>query len=253
MTLPHAEMAVPQDALEEFGNKFEPETEFKGIPKALYGAQKKPHAAFAAMMKRIDGYVGDIVKALDECGELDNTLIFVTSDNGSHCEGGHDPKYWNSNAGLRGLKRDLYEGGIRVPMIVYWKDRLKNSETDHISAFWDIMPTIKEISGSKFEPTTDGISFAPLLAGKPQPKHDFLYWEFHEQGGKQAVLRGAWKLLKINVNNPKKTKFELYDLSKDETESIDVSGKHPKKLAELKNILEKSRNKSPIKQFNFKD
>lgn len=253
MTLPHAEMAVPQDALEEFGNKFEPETEFKGIPKALYGAQKKPHAAFAAMMKRIDGYVGDIVKALDECGELDNTLIFVTSDNGAHCEGGHDPKYWNSNAGLRGLKRDLYEGGIRVPMIVYWKNRLKNSETDHISAFWDIMPTIKEISGSKFEPTTDGISFAPLLAGKPQPKHDFLYWEFHEQGGKQAVLRGAWKLLKINVNNPKKTKFELYDLSKDETESIDVSGKHPKKLAELKNILEKSRNKSPIKQFNFKD
>ena len=132
-----------------------------------------------------------------------------------------------------------------MPMIVYWKDRLKNSETDHISAFWDIMPTIKEISGSKFEPTTDGISFAPLLAGKPQPKHDILYWEFHEPGGPQAV--------KINVNNPKKTKFELYDLSKDETESIDVSGKHPKKLAELKNILEKSRNKSPIELCNFKD
>ncbi|MFR6032981.1 MAG: sulfatase-like hydrolase/transferase [Bacilli bacterium] len=159
------------------------------MPKALYGAQKKPHAAFAAMMKRIDGYVGDIVKALDECGELDNTLIFVTSDNGAHCEGGHDPKYWNSNAGLRGLKRDLYEGGIRVPMIVYWKDRLKNSETDHISAFWDIMPTKRKFQAQSLNRQQTAFLCA-AFSRKPQPKHDFLYWEFHEQGGNRRFCAG---------------------------------------------------------------
>ena len=252
MTLPHAEMAAPEEAIAEFGDRFAPETEFKGIPKALYGAQKKPRAAFAAMMKRIDGYVGDIVKALRECGELENTVIFFTSDNGAHCEGGHDPAYWNSNGGLRGLKRDLYEGGIRVPMIVYWKGRLGKSETSHISAFWDILPTLRDISGAKFSAETDGISFAPLLSGNPQPKHDFLYWEFHEQGGKQAVLRGDWKLVKTNVNNPKKTKLELYNLSSDPAETSDLSKKYPKKVSELRHILETARTKSTIMQFNFK-
>lgn len=150
MTLPHAEMAAPEEAIAEFGDKFAPEPEFKGKPKELYGAQKKPRSAFAAMMKRIDGYVGDIVKTLRDCGELDNTIIFVTSDNGAHCEGGHYPVYWNSNGGFRGIKRDLYKGGIRVPMIVYWKGRLQKSETGHISAFWDIMPTLKDISGASF-------------------------------------------------------------------------------------------------------
>ena len=137
-------------------------------------------------------------------------------------------------------------------MIVYWKGRLGKSETSHISAFWDILPTLRDISGAKFSAETDGISFAPLLSGNPQPKHDFLYWEFHEQGGKQAVLRGDWKLVKTNVNNPKKTKLELYNLSSDPAETSDLSKKYPKKVSELRHILETARTKSTIMQFNFK-
>ena len=255
MTLPHAELTSTPDRMEKFAGRFEPQEPYKGAKKptkSSYCAQEKPHDAFAAMISTIDDYVGQIVAKLSDNGILEDTIVIFTSDNGAHKEGGHDPAYWNSNGGLRGFKRDLYEGGIRTPMILLWKGKVKPAQTSHISAFWDILPTLCQASGSAVPKNTDGISFLPLLEGKPQPKHDFLYWEFHEQGGKQAVLKGDWKLVRLNANFPWKYKTELYNLAEDPSESRDLSASMHQKVAELQKLMDSARTPSPIDRFNFR-
>ena len=171
---------------------------------SMYCSQQNPHATFAAMVYRIDMYVGQIVSTLEELGIAENTIVMFTSDNGPHMEGGADPDFFNSSAGLRGVKRDLYEGGVRVPFIVSWPGTVKAGRTsDHISAFWDVLPTVGELSG--FRPDkTDGLSFLPELLGREQARHEFLYWEFHEMGGKQAVLKDEWKAVRLNVGKDPK-------------------------------------------------
>ena len=189
----------------------------------------QPEKGFAAMITYMDNMVGRVVTHLDTLGLAENTLLIFTSDNGPHQEGGHSMDYFDSNGSLRGGKRDLYEGGIRVPMIARWPGKIPaDVTTDHVSAFWDVLPTVADIVGVEPPPDIDGISFLPtLLQTGNQPQHAFLYWEFYEDGGKQAVREGTWKGIKLNVSREEAPVFELYQLDQDPDESDDVAEQHP--------------------------
>lgn len=246
---PHAELIVPEAELEKFRGEFKEEPFVNNSPGANYGdenfevkyytSQPEPHATFAAMVSLLDKQVGEIMAKIKELGLDQNTIIMFSSDNGPHKEGGADPDFFDSNGDLKGYKRDLYEGGVRVPMIVRWPNKIKSgSKTDHISAFWDIMPTLADATGSQVSENIDGISFLPELLGQGQKEHDFLYWEFHEQGGKKAVRKGKWKAVKLNCFNEAKSTIELYDLSSDVGEENNIATKHPEVVEELVAIME---------------
>ena len=240
--LPHAELIVPNDSIFRYYKGKFAEKPFKGFDYGTnakptgYVSQQYPHATFAAMVARLDLYVGQVINKLKELGLEENTLIIFTSDNGPHKEGGADPDFFNSAAGLRGIKRDLYEGGIRVPFVAKWPKVIKAGQSsDFTGAFWDIMPTLSEITGGTIPQHIDGISFTNALTGsKNQNNHEYLYWEFHEGGGKQAVRYGNWKGIRLNVLKDKNAVIELYDLSSDPQEKHDIALKHPdivKKIA----------------------
>ena len=249
-TLPHAELVSPDDDIYAmYKDKFT-ETPFPGA--GNYGSTAHPKADFAAMVTRLDKYVGEIIAELKKLGLDKNTIVMFTSDNGPHREGGADPDFFKSYGPLRGIKRDLYEGGIRVPMIAWFPGKIKaGSITDHVSAFWDMMPTFAELTGTKAADNTDGISFVPTLFGtSKQEKHDYLYWEFHEQGGKIAVTKGNWKAIWLNVNHPEKTLVELYDLSQDIHEDNNIAQQHPEVVAELNQIMREAHTNSPTFPFS---
>jgi len=252
-TIPHAELIAPESAMARFRGKFGAETPFNG--KGNYCAQPEPKAAFAAMVTTLDDYVGQILDALKKYGELENTIIIFTSDNGTHLEGGHDPLFWNSSGGFRGNKRDLYEGGIHAPFLAMWKGRIKSaSASPHIAAFWDLLPTLADAASAPAPEGIDGVSILPTLLGEGgQKEHPYLYWEFHEQGGKQAVLKGGWKLIKLDVNTPAQTRFELYNLTADKAEKKNLIDEEPELAAELKKIMQSARAPSPVAKFNFKN
>ncbi len=204
----------------------------------------------AAMITELDVTVGLVMSKLKELGIDENTLVIFTSDNGPHAEGGADPDFFNSNGEFRGIKRDLYEGGIRVPTIARWPGKIKeNSRSNHISGFVDVLETFKEIAKAATPTETDGISFLPTLLGKEQNKHDYLYWEFYEQGGKQAVRMDNYKCIKLEVNNPDKTYIELYDLSNDMSEETNIASEHPEIVEKAMAIMEKEHTYSA--DFNF--
>jgi arylsulfatase A-like enzyme len=197
---------------------------------------------FARMVEIIDTDVGRILSQLDELGLGEDTLVMFSSDNGPHQEGGHRVDYFNSNGALRGMKRDLYEGGLRVPMIAHWPGKIAaGSTTDLISGFQDLLPTMAELAG-KTVAQTDGISLLPTLMGHPsrQKKHPFLYWEFQERGGSRAIRRGFWKGIQHNINHLPGAPMELYDLSQDPGETNDISGKHAEIAAELMRWMDRS-------------
>jgi len=257
-TLPHAELFAKEEYKNMFRGKFDPEKSFRGTDNGPafrlgpYGSQQEAHAAFAAMIKELDDYVGEILAKLEELGLEKNTVVMFASDNGPHFEGGADPDYFNSNGPLRGFKRDLYEGGIRTPMIVRWPGKVKeNTVSDHISAFWDVLPTLAEISGAEVPAETDGISFLPALLGKKQKGHDYLYWEFHEEGGKAGVRMGNWKAVKLNADQGIQDPIELYDLSKDEGETNDVSASNPEIVRKLIGIMNDAHTASDVFPFEF--
>lgn len=244
--LPHAELIVPEDSIiRKFRGMYE-EKPFKGanekskfFRKGGYFSQEYPNAAFAAMVTRLDWYVGDLVQRLKDKGMLDNTVIIFASDNGPHREGGADPDYFNSNGIYRGYKRDLYEGGIRVPLIVAWPGHVaEGTETDHLCSFWDYPATFAEIAGVSNVDSRDGISFLPLLEGRTdeQPEHKHLYFGFMEQNGRQAVRKGPWKLIHLDIrtDNPR---FELYNIYIDPSEQQDLSEYFPQIVDELKAIM----------------
>jgi arylsulfatase A-like enzyme len=203
------------------------------------------------MVERIDRYVGEVVAKLEELGLSENTIIVFTSDNGAHFEGGADPEFFNSNGPFRGLKRDLYDGGIHVPLIVKWPGKVKPSgQSDYVSAFWDWLPTFAELLDQPVPKGIDGVSFLPSLLGKSgQRQHPYLYWEFHELGGRQAVLKEGWKLVKYQVKDPLKTTTELFDLSKDPGEQIDLSAKNPDKVKELEGLIGQAHQSNPVFQL----
>ena len=252
-TLPHAELVSPEDDIQAmYKDKF-PEKPYRGTDSGPdyknggYGSAPHPKADFAAMVTRLDRYVGEIMTELKKLGLDKNTIVIFTSDNGPHNEGGADPEFFKSSGPLRGIKRDLYEGGIREPMIARFPGKIKpGSVTDQVSTFWDVMPAFAELTGTKASSNTDGISFLPTLFGEPgQKQHDYLYWEFHEQGGKIAVTKGNWKAVWLNVNLPGKTTVELYDISKDIHEDNNVAAQHPEIVAELYEIAKKSHVDAP--------
>jgi len=251
VTLPHAELATPDDSIaQKYRQLIKEAKPFAGI-QGSYGPTETPRADYAAMVTRLDTYVGEVVKALREKGIEKNTIIIFTSDNGPHAEGGNDPIFFDSNGPFRGLKRDLYEGGIRVPMIVYWPEKIPAGKvTDHISAQWDVMPTLKELTGSKANFKTDGVSFAKtILRKKGQKQHKFLYWEFHELGGRLAVRAGDWKAVMYNYGKNPNATPELYNLKTDPSETQNVAAQNPRILKRMLKILHNSRTESF--DFNF--
>ena len=256
--IPHAELVAPEEDLKKYRGEYLPEKKYKGVDdgpkyrKGPYASQNESHAAYVAMVSILDHQVGEIMEKVKELGIEDNTLIIFTSDNGPHQEGGADPKYFNSNGVLKGFKRDLYEGGIRVPMIARWTGQIEpNTTSDHISAFWDVFPTFCDLSGVSIPNNIDGISFLPTLVKDTtnQKKHEYLYWEFHEKGGRQAIRKGKWKAVKYDVFKNPETPLELYDLSKDIKEENNVAKENPMVVKEMEMIFEKARTDSEV--FNF--
>ena len=199
----------------------------------------KPEKGFAAMITRMDADVGRIVALLKELNIDRQTILFFTSDNGPHHEGHHDHQFFDSNGPLRGCKRDLYEGGIRVPMIVRWPGKIRPaSTTDHPSAFWDYLPTACELTGVKPPQNIDGISYLPTLLGKRQPQHEYLYWKYDiSSGGKEAIRFGRWKA----VRPAKDAAVELYDLSADAGEQHDLAGQHPEIIEKIIFFMQEAR------------
>ncbi len=226
-TLPHANneagkagMEIPSD--EPYGDRDWPQ------------AQKN----HAAMITRLDGDVGRLLRKLADLGLADNTLVMFSSDNGPHREGGGDPDFFHSSGPLRGIKRDLYEGGIRTPMIVRWTSKIPAGQTSRqVWAFWDLLPTLAEMVGIAPPADIDGISMWPTLvgaaaAGHEQAAHDPLYWEFYERGYTQAVRKGPWKAVR-----DKSGRLELFNLESDLGESHDVAQEQPQIAAELAAIM----------------
>ncbi|WP_339751191.1 arylsulfatase [Algoriphagus aquimarinus] len=198
----------------------------------------------AAMISRLDSYVGQIMAKLKEKGLDDETLVIFTSDNGPHQEGGWKLNFFDSNGDLRGMKRDLYEGGIRVPFIARWQGKIgAGSTTDQPVAFWDFLPTACELAGVTAPTSTDGISYLPTLMGKSnmQRQHDYLYWEFDTSIKRQAIMKGDWKLVRIESSNPSTDVIELFDLSNDIGENVNLASKYPEKVNGFMHILEKYR------------
>lgn len=237
-TIPHGEVIAPHDStyyyyIKKFNEQpITAKRMYDGRPLGEY-----PHASFAAMVSRLDKYVGEIVKLVEEKGIANNTLIIFTSDNGPHKEGGGDPDYFNSNGIYKGIKRDLYEGGIRVPFIAYWPEKIKPSVIDKPAALWDMYPTFLQMAGVPVKKKIDGISLVPtLFQTDKQKQHEYFYWEFHENNGRQALRWGKWKAIKLDVTKISDPAIELYDLTKDPQEINNVAAQNPdivKKMAEL--------------------
>lgn len=237
--VPHVSIQVPEDSLKEYEETF-PETPYLGD--LGYTPHPTPRAAYAAMITRMDREIGKILALLEELGLAENTLVMFSSDNGPTFNGGTDSAFFESAGPLRGLKTMLYEGGIRVPMIARWPGKIRpGSETDHISAFWDVLPTITDIVGCNSQKNIDGISFLPSLLGhdENQKKHEYLYWEYN---GKQAVRMGSWKAYRPGFQE----KIELYNLEDDIGEQNDLALKHPEIVAKIEEILQTARTESEL-------
>lgn len=245
-TLPHAGLTLPKGdtCLERFKKQFNelPKTNMKEWDGIGYQPQPYPRAAYAALVSRLDRYVGEIITKLKSLALDQNTLIIFTSDNGPHAEGGNDYQFFNSNAGFRGIKRDLYEGGIREPMIAYWPSTIKpGSVSTQVGAFWDFLPTFASILQEPVPKNVDGLSILPTLMGKgKQAQHPFYYWEFHENGGRQAVLMNHWKGIRLNVFKQPEGDIELYDLSTDPFEKYDIANQNPIVVKQIKEIMHQS-------------
>lgn len=255
-TLPHAELVQPQDSLlQHYRDKFKSsDSDWESSPWSRYNTSRDAHAQFAAMVSRLDIYVGEILDVLRANGFAENTLVIFTSDNGPHAEGGADPEFFGFNAELRGIKRETHEGGVRVPFIAWWPRTIEaGAVNDHILAFYDVMPTLSELAGvddysERYRNPDvevdyfDGVSFAPTLLGDgEQPQHEFLYWEF-EETDQVAVRMGDWKMVsKGGVPH-------LYNLADDLHEDDDLADKYPDIVRQMVAIAHSQHVESP----NFK-
>lgn len=251
-TLPHAELVQPNDSIvQHYIKQFKEDKDYPGNKGSRYNATQHTHAQFAAMISRMDCYVGELMHKLEEKGLAENTLVIFTSDNGPHEEGGADPKFFGRDGKLKGLKRSCHEGGIRIPFIVCWPGHVApGSRSEHQLAFWDIMPTLCQAIGlhdstSLYKRGTndhfDGLSFLPTLEGRPteQRIHDHLYWEFGETD-QVAVRHGNWKMV------VKHGKPFLYDLGNDIHEDHDLSKSYPGILQELIRIAHEEHTDAPL-------
>ncbi len=254
--LPHLPLQVPQKYVDKYVKLFGDEKPYLG--NKGYFPNRYPNAAYAGMITYLDDQVGEIVAKLKELGIYENTLIIFTSDNGPSYTGGVDAKYFNSarpfsnNYGR--TKGFTYEGGIRVPMIASWPNKIKpGSTSNHISAFWDVLPTLGELVKTKVPKDIDGLSFLPTLIGEKQQKeHEFLYWEFPSYQGQQAVRMGDWKGIRKNIFKGN-MKIELYNLKEDITESNDVADQFPEIVAQIETIMKNEHTPAEIDKFKIKE
>lgn len=255
-TLPHAELAPPAEDMQPFLNadgssKLGPETPYdrKG---GTYRSQAQPHAAFAAMVSKLDRNVGEIAALIKQLGLDDNTYIFFTSDNGPHKEGGADPVYFDSNGPLKGVKRDLYEGGIRVPLLVRAPGKVSAGQVSSIPwAFWDILPTLTDLTHSRVLSGIDGLSYSKALNGsKPARQHEYLYWQFNEGGLQEAIRKDDWKLIRFKKSGTPE-RFELYRLSDDIGEEHDLAAKYPQKVKALAKLMLQSKTPAEHPEFDW--
>lgn len=246
--IPHLALQAPEDALAEYRGQF-PETPYTGKP---YQKHETPHAAYAAMITRMDRTVGRLLDLLKELKLEDDTIVLFTSDNGPATQGyaGTDSDFFGSTGGRRGYKGEVYEGGIRVPLVVRWPNRIKaGTVSDHVCYFPDFLPTLMELIDARaaIPQGIDGVSFAPTLRGTPdaQKKREHLYWEFPSYGGQQAVRLGHWKAVRRGLSKGT-VKTELYDLDKDPAEKSDIAAQHKDIVEKVEQIMKKEHTPSQV-------
>lgn len=250
--LPHLPLQAPQRWVDYYRKKIGPEDPaYRG--KSYFPCQY-PRATYAAMISTLDEQVGELVAQLKTLGLYENTLIIFSSDNGPTYTGGADTEFFNSAAPFQTekdrVKGHVYEGGIRVPMIAHWPGVVKpGSKSEHISAFYDVLPTVAEIIGAT-APPNDGISFLPALKGAPQEEHAYLYWEFPAYGGQQAVRFGNWKAIRKDMQKGNLT-IELYDLATDPREVHDLATENPQEVARAREIMEEAHVPSTVERFRM--
>ena len=254
--IPHLPLQAPPRWVEHYQAKLGPEEPYTG---ESYFPNWKPRATYAAMISTLDEQVGRLIEKLKELGLYENTLILFSSDNGPTYTGGADTLYFDSAKPFRTEygrgKGFVYEGGVRVPMIASWPVRIQaGSTTDHVSAFWDVLPTLGDIAGFTVPQDVDGISFAPTLLGIPdrQVRHEFLYWEFPEYQGQQAVRIGKWKGIRKDIFEGNMT-LELYNLEEDPREENDVAAEHADVVAEIEAIMKREHVPATIERFKIKE
>ena len=249
-TVPHLALQVPEDSLAEYRGKFD-EKPYDG--RQFYLPHATPRAAYAAMITRMDRDVGRLMRLLGELGLDDHTLVFFASDNGPTIGGGSDSAFFQSAGPLRGLKCQLYEGGIRVPLIARWRGRIPTGRTTcQVAAAWDLLPTIAAAASVTPTGPIDGISLLPTLLGKPgQAQHEYLYWESNDlEGGEQAVRLGDWKGVRTKIRNRPDAPLELYNLQEDISETRDLAKSHPDVALQILERMKRAH--TPSREFPFK-
>ena len=243
LTLPHADLDVPEEYMKPYIGKLGQEKPYK---KAYYHAQDKPLAAYAGMISLLDKDVGTILNLLKGLKLDKKTIVMFSSDNGVHHEAGHRPELLNCTAGLRGIKREVYDGGIHSPHIVWWPGKIKaGSTSNHISAFWDFLPTAAELAGATVPVSVDGISYVSELLGKEQKQHSHLYWNLSEHGGQHAVRKGKWKAVRLKTRKNSNSPLQLYNLETDFAEAKDIAASHPEIVSELATLMKESLTEQP--------
>lgn len=249
-TLPHVSLQAPKEWVNQYVGQFAEQPYFGGQG---YASTPYPLSTYAAMISYLDAQVGIILKQLKQLGLDKNTLVLFSSDNGATFNGGVDRQFFNSNGGLRGQKMDLYEGGIREPFIARWPGKIPvGISSDHISAQYDMMATLAEITGQHII-ETDGISLLPSLLGKKaaQKKHEWLYFEYPENGGQIAIRMGQWKAIKTDVRLHPEKPWQLFDLSKDSSETMDLASQYPALIKTMNEIVEKEHQQAHIQEWEF--
>ncbi len=249
--LPHLPLQAPEKFVKMYKGKWE-DPPYKG---RSYLPNPNPRATYAAMITFLDYQVGRLVKLLDKLGIADNTIIFFTSDNGTtYLKKQVDYEFFKSLGPLRGYKGFVYEGGIRVPMIVRWPGKIKPSTLTHKPfAHYDIMATLAEVAGVSAPKNTGGISFLPILTGreKEQKNHEYLFWDFAGYGGQIAVRMGKWKGIKKNLRKNPDAPTELYNLEEDVGEKVNLSDKYPEIVKKIEKIMLEARTEPKAKEFRF--
>jgi len=253
--LPHLPLQAPKEYVDKYRKIFGEEKPYIGDDS--YFPNRHPKATYAAMITYLDDQVGEIIGLLKAKGIYENTLIIFSSDNGPTYLGGVDFNYFESSKpfsnGYGRTKGFVYEGGIRVPLIASWPNHIAaNTKSDHISAFYDLMPTLCDIAGIAPPDEIDGVSFKATLLGEQQKAHDFLYWEFPSYKGQQAVRLGNWKGVQKNIFDGN-LEIELYNLETDIKEETDVSGQYPKIVDRIKTIMQQEHEPATNAKFKFKE
>ncbi|MBL7871683.1 MAG: arylsulfatase [Cyclobacteriaceae bacterium] len=250
-TIPHASLQAPDEYVKKYIGQFD-ERPYYG--RHGYAATKYPLSTYAAMITYLDDQVGIIMKKVKDLGLDENTIILFSSDNGTTFNGGVNAKFFNSVAGFRGLKMEVYEGGIRMPFIARWPGKIKpNRTSDLISAQYDLMATLAELTNQKLL-NTDGISFLPELLGTgQQSKHEFLYFEYPENGGQVAIRLGDWKGVRTHVKKNRDAPWQIFNLKTDRNETTDVAEQHPELVSQFNAIQKREHQHAHIKDWEFID